>query len=319
LSQDGIKSAGDTLLTGLHSVPSISPSGSYTASKSVTVPVGTPLGTYRLLACADDLVKVPELHELNNCLGSATAVLVGRPDLMTTNVSGSVQEVAPGRTFSVSATTQNQGNAPAGSSTMRYYLSLDDNKDVSDVLLGGTRPVSSLAPGGASAGARTVTVPTSSPAGVYRVLACSDDLAVVVEQNETNNCASASSPLHVRLPDLVQLAVSNPPASLSASTSFTVTDSVRNEGAISTGSTSTRYYLSTDAVKTTGDVLLTGARGVGALAVGATSSGSKSVTTPANLLAGTYYLLACADDSGAAVEVREDNNCVVSATVTTVR
>lgn len=319
LSPDAMKSATDTLLTGSRSVLSLAPMASSTGAKAVTIPAATPLGRYLLLACADDLVKLAELDESNNCAASSATVLVGRPDLVTSNVSDPPQEIAPGKTFSVKATTLNQGDAPAVSSTTRYYLSVDDNKDASDLLLTGTRAVASLAPGAASAGATTVTVPAATPAGLYRLFACSDDRLVVTEHSETNNCASAPSLMHVRLPDLVQLAVSSPPADVAAGMSFTVTDSVRNEGEIATSTTSTRYYLSTDTVKNTGDVLLTGTRSVASLAIGATSTGSKSVTTPLNLAPGTYYLLACADDTKAAVELREDNNCVVSATMTTAR
>jgi subtilase family serine protease len=319
LSPDATKSATDRLLTGSRSVPSLEPNGSSTAERTVTVPAATTLGTYLVLACADDLVKVAELDESNNCAASSTTVLVGRPDLTTSHVSNPPAEIAPGKTFSVTATTLNQGDAAAVSSTMRYYLSVDDNRDASDVLLTGSRAVASLAPGATSAGARTVTVPPSVAAGAYRVLACSDDLVVVNEHNETNNCASALTPVQVRLPDLVQLAVSDPPAEVAAGTSFTVTDSVRNGGAIATTTTSTRYYFSTDAMKNTDDVLLSGTRGISSLAIGATSTGSRSVTAPPNLVAGTYYLLACADDTNAAVESREDNNCIVSATLTTVR
>jgi subtilase family serine protease len=121
------------------------------------------------------------------------------------------------------------------------------------------------------------------------------------------------------LPDLVQLTVSNPPENTTAAMSLTVTDSVRNQGAIATATTSTRYYLSLDAVKSTGDLLLTGTRSVAALAIGATNTGSKVVKAPSGLAAGTYYLLACADDTNTATESSEANNCVASTTVTTVR
>jgi hypothetical protein len=198
LSPDAIKSATDTVLTGSRSVPSLAPSGSSTATRAVTVPAATPIGTYLLLACADDLVKVAELDESNNCEPSSTPVLVGRPDLVTSNVSDPPAALAPGKTFSVTATTRNQGDAPASSSTMRYYLSADDSRDASDVRLTGARAVGSLAPGAASAGPRTVTVPGSTTSGVYRLFACSDDLAALAEQDETNNCASATSLIHVR-------------------------------------------------------------------------------------------------------------------------
>jgi hypothetical protein len=42
----------------------------------VTVPTTTTLGTYYLLACADDtgILTVPESDETNNCIASGTVV-----------------------------------------------------------------------------------------------------------------------------------------------------------------------------------------------------------------------------------------------------
>jgi hypothetical protein len=42
----------------------------------VTIPTTTPLGTYYLLACADDVKKVPESNEKNNCKASASTVTI---------------------------------------------------------------------------------------------------------------------------------------------------------------------------------------------------------------------------------------------------
>ena len=43
---------------------------------TVTIPAGTPAGTYRLLACADDRRVVAESNETNNCRASTTTVKV---------------------------------------------------------------------------------------------------------------------------------------------------------------------------------------------------------------------------------------------------
>jgi hypothetical protein len=54
LSTDTTKSIGDKLLTGTRSVPTLGPGASSTGTLTVTVPTTTTLGTYYLLACADD-------------------------------------------------------------------------------------------------------------------------------------------------------------------------------------------------------------------------------------------------------------------------
>jgi hypothetical protein len=43
----------------------------------LTVPAGTAVGTYFLLACADDPPVVLESNETNNCAASAETVVVG--------------------------------------------------------------------------------------------------------------------------------------------------------------------------------------------------------------------------------------------------
>ena len=83
---------------------------------------------------------------------------------------------------------------------MRYYLSLDAVKDASDVLLSGTRTVTALAPGQSYTGSRTVAVPSTTSPGTYPLLACADDLAVVTELDDTNNCTAAATTIEVQSP-----------------------------------------------------------------------------------------------------------------------
>ena len=76
LGGHGHRSTGDTLLTGVRTVPILAPSTSSSASIAVTIPPTTLPGTYLLLACADDTRLVAESTEANNCRASGTAVVV---------------------------------------------------------------------------------------------------------------------------------------------------------------------------------------------------------------------------------------------------
>ena len=67
-------------------------------------------------------------------------------------------------------------------------LSTDTVRSANDILLIGTRVVSSLEPGASLGGSATVTLPTNVPLGSYRVLGCVDDTKVIAELDETNNC-----------------------------------------------------------------------------------------------------------------------------------
>ncbi|MEQ1759432.1 MAG: CARDB domain-containing protein [Vicinamibacterales bacterium] len=318
-SLDATRSAGDVLLTGTRSVSSRSPSSSSAGSKTVTIPATTPFGVYYLLACADDLNTVVESDETNNCRASASTGQVSGPDLVETAVSSPPSAVAPGASFSVTDTVLNQGAVTAASSTTRYYLSLDALRSAGDILMSGTRSVSSRSALSTSSGSKSVKVPSATPVGVYYVLACADDLLKVIETNENNNCRASAGTLQVTGPDLVETAVSNPPATASPGGTFSVTDTVLNQGLASAASSTTRYYLSLDTEKSVGDILLTGTRSVSSRSAGSSSTGSKTVTIPSGTPLSFYYLLACTDDLSVVGESDETNNCRVSVTTVQVR
>jgi hypothetical protein len=90
---------------------------------------------------------------------------------------------------------------------------------------------------------------------------------------------------------------------------FTVTDTVKNQGGTAAGPSVTGYFLSSDPVKGAADRAMGGRRRVPALAPGASSTGSVSVLVPAGTPRGTYFLLACTDQTAAVVESSDSNNC----------
>ena len=157
-----------------------------------------------------------------------------------------------------------------------------------------------------------MTIPTATPLNTYFLLACADDLNTVVETNEGNNCLAASSAtVTVTRPDLLEDTVSSPPTTKARGTTFSVTDTARNGGAVASGASTTRYYLSLDGLKNAGDTLLTGSRAVPGLAAGATAVRPDDHGDHPHDHTGqhTYLLLACADDLNTVVETTETNNC----------
>jgi hypothetical protein len=118
----------------------------------------------------------------------------------------------------------------------------------------------------------------------------------------------------VTAPDLVETALSNPPASAVTGTKFTVTDTVRNVGTAKAGVSRTDYYLSVDASRDAADRRLIGSRKVPELAAGQESTGARVVHIPHSVNPGTYFLLACADSKDVAAESDETNNCKASTT-----
>ncbi|HEV8437728.1 MAG TPA: SBBP repeat-containing protein [Methylomirabilota bacterium] len=222
--------------------------------------------------------------------------------------------VKRGASFTVTSTATNAGLGTAPASTTRYYLSVDGEKSNTDIQLSGSKSVPSLAPLALSTGSATVTVPNSTPVGSYFVLACADDPHVVAELDEGFNCGASFSQIQVTLPDLRVDGFAVPTSNFNAGQSVTMTDTVRNVGAVAAGSSTTRYYL----VQGGSRIRLTGSRSVPSLAAGSFSQGGATITIPSGTPAGNYSLQACADDLSAVAETNENNNCLTGNLTVTV-
>ena len=107
-------------------------------------------------------------------------------------------------------------------------------------------------------------------------------------------------------PDLVVSALSAPP-SVGTLAGFTVSTTVKNQGALPAAATVLKLYLSTRSVFDATATLL-GSRDVPPLAVGASSAGATTLTIPVGKPTGTYYLIARADADDVVVEGDETNN-----------
>jgi hypothetical protein len=197
-SVDGVQKT-TRLGGGGRSVPSLNPGGTSLGSDLVRVPITTKPRSYFLLACADDRKVVVEDNEGNNCRAAASQVEVKAADLVITALSEPPASAPQGSSFSVSDTTKNTGNWPAGQSTTTYYLSLDKKKNKGDVIVA-SRVVPGLAAGQVSSA--TVTATASASPGTYYLIACADAKKKVTEANaagkgEKNNCLASTGTITV--------------------------------------------------------------------------------------------------------------------------
>jgi subtilase family serine protease len=312
LSLDTVKSSNDIVMV-VRSVSALAPGATHTYNLQVTLSSTLALTDYWVLACADDANQVSERDETNNCRVSTTQMQIVSPDLIATAVSNPPANTWGGGSFAVADAVLNQGSGAAGASTTRYWLSADTVKGGADRMLNGTRAVPALAVNQSSGGSTVVTVANGTPLGTYYVLACADDVSQVIEANNNNNCIASATRVTVTGSDLVVSAGTNPPASVNVGQSFVVSNTVTNQGAVPTGTTSTtRYFLGLNPYRTGGDWLLTGSRVSPALGPGAADAFSVTVTLPTTMTAGSYYLLACADESRTVAETNESNNCWAS-------
>jgi subtilase family serine protease len=295
--------AGDTPL-GSRAVPPLAPGATSSQASTLTLPPGLATGSYYIAAQADADAVVPETAETNNV--AFMSVRVG-PDLVVSalSVAGTT---TPGGPFTVTDTTKNQGVGDAPPSMTSYYLSSNVTLDGSDLLLG-SRGVSALAGnGGSQPGSAVVTIPSDTAPGSYFVLAAADGPSSVPETSETNNVLAVS----VRVgPDLVVSSLSKP-TSVSTGAVVTLTDTTKNQGGATLNPSTTYLYFSTNTALDAGDTLL-GSRVVPALGAGASSSGPVTVTIPAALAPGTYYIMVKADGDNTVEESLETNNLLAIA------
>lgn len=283
--------------------------GATAGTLQLALPPSIPAGWYELRLLSPD----PKQFGVPVVVARSAPINVGpHADVVVTALTNPPVVALVGGSFTVTDTTANRGTLASKGSITRFYLSVDRARDTSDRILTGTRTVGALAAGAGSTGATTVSLPATVPVGTYVLLACADDTSTNVESNETNNCRASAGSVSVKAPDLVATTVTNPPATARIGGSFTVSDSTQNRGNASSTASTTRYYLSVDRMKQTGDRLLTGARSVPILAPNAVSTGAARVAIPTTAPAGTYFVLACADDAKASVESNETNNCVAS-------
>ena len=96
-------------------------------------------------------------------------------------------------------------------------------------------------------------------------------------------------------------------------------DTTRNIGSGEASATKTRYYLSTDTAQSDGDTLLAEAHDTSSIAASDSDALLVKALMPAATRAGTYNLIACADQPDTVTEVTNTNNCTVDDSTLTVK
>ena len=226
-------------------------------------------------------------------------------ELVVAAVSVSDASPDPGASFTLNATVRNDGEADSTATTLRYYRSDDAAITGGDTEVG-TDAVPALAAG--ADGDQSISLTAPSAAGTYYYGACVD--SVPGEADTANNCSDgvavevADSGGGADAPDLVLTSVAVDESDPSPSDTVRLSATVRNRGGADAPTSTLRYYRSDDAAISTSDTEV-GTDAVPALAAGADSDQSISLTAPS--AAGTYYYGACVDSVTG--ESDTANNC----------
>ena len=281
-------------------VVSMLPAGAKEAvSASVMIPSTTGAGIYYVIAKADGGAAVKETNELNNAKVSSQ-VKIGA-DLVITALAVP-SKAGAGDAVIITDTTTNQGAADADASSTGFYLSSNLTLDSTDVLLG-SRAVPAITAGASNSSSTSLQIPLNTAGGTYYIIANTDVEKAVAESIETNNTKFSTVLVG---PDLVVTSVAAP-SSATPGAAIVISDTTANQGAGSAAASMTQYYLSANSVFDSTDLPL-GSRAIAPLASAGTASGSVTVSIPATISTGVYYVIAESDGGNVVAETSETNN-----------
>ncbi|RKH55861.1 CARDB domain-containing protein, partial [Corallococcus aberystwythensis] len=296
---------------------------------SVSPPSGfTGNGAYYLGASVDTQKAVQESDETNNGFVRGLMGVGSRPDLVVTKVDAPAN-LAPGSTFSASATVCNLGTEPSSSGAVHLYLSTVNGLTLppsGPPPSTQSSPLGSVPVGGLTAGqCRTVPVigavqlpPSPVPPGAPMYLGAIVDMTRSVTELREDNNTFLQGPVGVgNGPDLVIRSVTGP-ASVRQGDPLQATTTVCNTGFQSSGPVDVKVVLSTVpslAAPSSQPRPLTEAP-VGSVNVPSLAAGQCTTRTvqgtayrpPANPGEQALYLGAIVDMSRSVAELREDNN-----------
>jgi len=211
LSTDTKRSDDDILLKPTHYIGSLAASASTQKTIAATLPLGTPLGAYYVLACADHKEKLSEITESNNCRASLTASL---------QVIAGTGLVAQQRDVDLTQLTTVQTSASAGQQIK--LLATLQGTDVDNSRLEATNVHYTLTPGPESeqtiplqpvkSSAQTIAdakkprrvfeaelkLPERIGRGAWYLRACLRHPPGAADQRRHNDCRTGESPIRIQ-------------------------------------------------------------------------------------------------------------------------
>lgn len=313
--------ATDTPLATVFHASTLGPGLTYSASANVTVP-NCLNGTFYVYVFTDSRNQIfefdPNFNAEQNSFSSPQPIQVTPipPDLKVTSVSNPANGDA-GQSISVSWTVTNQGLGPTVENTWvdSVYFGTSSTFNSSNALLVGSfTHTGDLAQTGSYTRTESVNIPTTAESTYYVFVSTDNSNAVQECIGEGNNITAGSVALNVvnvvsPPPDL-QITVVNGPNDAFEGQTIAVQWAGKNagNGPVLNSSWNDAVYFSSDPTLDANDTRLAVTLVSGPLPAGATYSAQAQVTIP-QVSAGTYYLIAKADDSNFVSEGQhEDNN-----------
>ena len=315
ISTDSSITTSDTKLGSSQQVSSVS-AGSYrTGTYNVNLPSSISSGTYYFGIIVDSTDRIDEGDETNNILtGNQISISDPDYDLEATSISlTGITSVCLGGTFDLSVSVNNLGNDYAG---FHYYTVMLSLSNTASSIYSGTNLGSAYGYSGVAYYTDNIqaTVPTSIAPGTYYVGLIVDSANNVDETDENNNIVATQSNGRLTIidckPELFSSSISGPNIVIRGE-DVQLDYQIMNSGDVDTSSIYVEFYISSDSLITTSDILL-GSTIINSLTQGQSSSLSIDLTVPSNLGNGCWYWGIIIDPNDSIDEENELNNAASS-------
>ena len=249
-------------------------------------------------------VSVPSVPgESNRHTSNSVSIITSSGDLVVDTPTVDKSTLAPGESFTLTATVRNQDFGNSGAATLRYYrstdatisndpasASVDTEVGTADTIsaLSGYNTVNQIYP---NTSTQTVDLTAPTTPGTYYYGACVS--TTFYESDTRNNCSTAVTITVSAPPDLVaELFELRGTSALAPGERFTLDATVTNEGVGQSAATTLRFYESIDRRFRSEDEV--GRVSVSALASNISSNESVRLVAPSE--PGTYYYRAHVDE-----------------------
>ena len=267
-----------------------------TGSQLLTIPLNAP-GTIGSHSYRVRVRPTPGENTINNNEILVSVTVTNPADLFVDTPTVNKSTLAPGESFTLTATVRNNGFGNSGTAILRYYRStdstisndsttgsVDTEVGAADTIgiLSGSNTVNQVYP---NTSTQTVELTAPSEPGTYYYGACVST-SNLYEFNTQNNCSAAVTIIVSAPPDLVaNLFERRGGTTLAPGEQFTLDATVTNTGVGTSATTTLRFYESTDRrFIGEGEV---GRVSVSALASNISSTESLRLVAPSE--PGTYY------------------------------
>ncbi|AFY47683.1 CARDB domain-containing protein,putative collagen-binding protein,Calx-beta domain-containing protein,subtilase family protease [Nostoc sp. PCC 7524] len=311
-STDGVLgNADDVVLANFNRTGILNPGNSYSREEFVNLPFALE-GNYQLFVVTDAGNTVYEASNENNNASVAIPVTISRqtPDLQVTQINVPAT-VSSGTPLTISWTVQNLGTGRTNSNFWYddVYLSVDPNISASDIKLGSFYRSGALEPTVEYTATANFNLPIDLNGSYYVIVRTDRNNLVTEGALENNNDQASDSTVAVSLspvPDLVVDAVDAPEQAI-AGQPFSLTWTVTNNGAVTTGTWYDAFYLSRDQVFDRNSDIYLGFQNRTALGAGESYTTTQAFNLPRGL-AGLFYVFAVTDGGNAIYERNGENN-----------